>query len=130
MVFESRPLVTPKGKCFLLLRMSSCSLLPWNSKLPGGPLGRAAEVQTFSKPQSCLSAHLLAFLFLVALPEQLLPGSPKQRLPSGTSCLAPKIGLWLHLSHCRLGLEFAAGEATVGTLCQAAEALGTQHHIS
>lgn len=51
-------------------------------------------------------------------------------LPSVTLCPAPKMGIWLHLTHCHLVLKSAAGKLEEGTAWQATGTLGIQHHVS
>lgn len=62
-----------------------------------------------SKPQSWLLAQILAFSFPFALWKQRCHLSARQMLPWGTLCLAPKNGIWLHLTHRHLTLKPAAG---------------------
>lgn len=73
-----------------------------------------------SKPQSWLLAQILAFSFPFALWKQLCHLSARQMLPSGTLCLAPKNGIWLHLTHRHLARKPAAGPLACGAPWQAA----------
>lgn len=99
-VFKSRHLVSPRRKHFILPRMRFCSLfcLQRATSPVAQEIGQL-RYRLSSKPQSWLLAQILAFSFSFALWKQFCHLSTRQMLPSGTLCLAPKNGIWLHLTH-------------------------------
>ena len=108
-VFKSRHLVTPRRKHFILLRMF---LQPFCLQRATSPVAQEIgqlRYRLSSKSQSWLLAQIRAVSFPFALWKQLCHLAARQMLPSGTLCLAPKSGIWLHLPHRHLALKPAAG---------------------